>query len=212
MSIAEEDRPRRGNKRERTRAALIAATLDVVASKGFAAASLEEIAARAGMTKGAIYSNFSGRGALMLAAVGSRGLTLSPGYAPGAPLKAHLRAMADALVDALPRAKGQAKFLAEFQLYALGDPDLRSDVAAGYAEAFGQMAEHLAQHHGAELALPPRQLAVVLQSFALGLVCQYLLTPDEVTDDVVIAAIEALSAGVVREPSNPANDDRRTDR
>ena len=47
-----------GGKRERTRAALVAATLAVVAERGFAGASLDEIAARAGMTKGAVYSNF----------------------------------------------------------------------------------------------------------------------------------------------------------
>ncbi|MFI4975514.1 MAG: TetR/AcrR family transcriptional regulator [Caulobacterales bacterium] len=187
-----------GTKRERTRAALIAATLEVVAEKGFAGASLDAIAARAGMTKGAIYSNFAGRGELLLAAMGSKGLTLSPVYTPGGSLKVQLRAMAVALVEALPRAQGQSKFLAEFQLYALADPGLRQDIAAGYAGAFGQTADYLAEHHGAELAIPPRQLAVVMQSLALGLMCQYLLTPEEVTEEVTIAAIDALAIGVVK--------------
>lgn len=203
MSMAAETQRRTGGKRERTRAALIAATLDVVAVKGFAGASLDAIAARAGMTRGAIYSNFAGRGELLLAAMGSKGLTLSPAYTPGAPLRVHLRAMADALVEALPRARGEAKFLAEFQLYALADPDLRNDLARGYAAAFGQMADHLVQHHRAELALPPRQLAVILQSLAMGLMCQYLLTPDEVTENVIIAAVEAMADGVVRPAAAP---------
>jgi AcrR family transcriptional regulator len=112
MSMAAETQRRTGGKRERTRAALIAATLDVVAVKGFAGASLDAIATRAGMTRGAIYSNFAGRGELLLAAMGAKGLTLSPVYAPGAPLRVQLRAMADALVEALPRAHGEAKFLA----------------------------------------------------------------------------------------------------
>lgn len=198
MSMAAETQRKTGGKRERTRAALIAATLDVVAVKGFAGASLDAIAARAGMTRGAIYSNFAGRGELLLAAMGAKGLTLSPVYTPGAPLRVQLRAMADALVEALPRARGEAKFLAEFQLYALADPDLRNDLARGYATAFGQMADHLVQHHRAELALPPRQLAVILQSLAMGLVCQYLLTPEEVTENVIIAAVEAMADGVVR--------------
>ncbi|HEX3363552.1 TetR/AcrR family transcriptional regulator [Phenylobacterium sp.] len=196
--MAAETQRKTGGKRERTRAALIAATLDVVAVKGFAGASLDAIAARAGMTRGAIYSNFAGRGELLLAAMGAKGLTLSPVYTPGAPLRVQLRAMADALVEALPRARGEAKFLAEFQLYALADPDLRNDLARGYATAFGQMADHLVQHHRAELALPPRQLAVILQSLAMGLVCQYLLTPEEVTENVIIAAVEAMADGVVR--------------
>ncbi len=190
-----------GGKRERTRAALIAATLEVVAEKGFAAASLDEIAARTGMTKGAIYSNFAGRGELLLAAIGSKGLTLDPVFTPGASLRAELRAAADALIAALPRARGESKFLAEFQLYALGDPELRREVAAGYAEAFRQMAGYYAEHHAAELAIPPRQLAVLIQSLALGLMCQYLLTPDEVTDNVIIAALDALAIGAVKHGS-----------
>ena len=185
-----------GGKRERTRAILIAATLDVVAEKGFAAASLEEIAKRAGMTRGAIYSNFAGRGELLLAAMGSKGLTLAPVHPADSSLRAQLRAVADALIAALPRAQGESKFLAEFQLYALADPDLRRDIAAGYAAAFGEAADHLAERHGSELAIAPRRLAVVMQSLALGLMCQYLLTPEEVSDEVVIAAFEALAEGV----------------
>jgi len=198
MSDTDEQRPKTGGKRERTRATLIAATLDVVAEKGFAGASLDAIASRAGMSRGAIYSNFAGRGELLLAAMGSKGLTLSPAYTPGGSLTSHLSAMAESLIEALPKAQGEAKFMAEFQLYALGDPELRGDVAKGYAEAFAQSAGYLAEHHGAELAIPPRQLAVVLQSVALGLMCQYLLTPDEVTDTVIRATIEALAAGVVK--------------
>src|SRR5579859_5385257 len=128
---------RSGGKRERTRAILIAAALDVVGEKGFTAASLEEIAKRAGMTRGAIYSNFAGRGELLLAAMGSKGLTLSSIRPVDSSLRAQLRAVADALIAALPRAQGESKFLAEFQLYALADPDLRRDIAAGYAAAFG---------------------------------------------------------------------------
>src|SRR5476649_2089987 len=101
MSMADDAPPRTGGKRERTRATLIASALEVVAAKGFAGASLDEIAARAGMTRGAIYSNFAGRGELFLAAIGSKGLNLSPAWTPGASLKVHLSEMADALVDAL---------------------------------------------------------------------------------------------------------------
>ena len=196
--MAAPDRPRSGGKRERTRAALVAATLEVVAETGFAGASLDAIAARAGMTKGAIYSNFAGRGELLMAAMASKGLTLSPAYQPGAPLKVQLRALAEALVAALPRAQGEAKFIGECQLYALADPELRRDLAAGYTDAFGGIADYLAQHHAAELAIPARTLAVLMQSLALGLLCQSLLTPDEVTEAVVTAAFDGLAESAAR--------------
>ena len=54
-------------KRERTRRKLIETTLALVAERGFASVSLAEIAARAGMTTGAIYSNFGSKDDLMLA-------------------------------------------------------------------------------------------------------------------------------------------------
>ena len=52
-------------KRQRTRARLIEATLALVNARGFAAASLDDIAARAGVTKGAIYSNYRSKGELL---------------------------------------------------------------------------------------------------------------------------------------------------
>ena len=198
MSTADDLRPRTGGKRERTRVALVAAALEVIADKGFAGASLDAIAVRAGMTRGAIYSNFSGRAELLLEAIGSKGLNLAPRWTPGAPLKTHLREMAQALVAALPAAQGEARFLAEFHLYALGDPDLRSGVAALYTDGFGQMARMLALEHGDELAIAPRPLAVILQSLALGFVYQFFLSPDEVTEPVIVAALDAVADGVVR--------------
>lgn len=56
-------------RREMTREALIDAAMDVFAEKGFHGCSLEEIASRAGFTRGAIYSNFEDKEALLLAAM-----------------------------------------------------------------------------------------------------------------------------------------------
>lgn len=56
-------------RRQLTREALIDAAAEVFAEKGYAGASLEEIAASAGFTRGAIYSNFSGKEELLLAVI-----------------------------------------------------------------------------------------------------------------------------------------------
>ena len=69
-------------KRQRTQAKLIEATLAIVAERGFAAVSLSEVAARAGVSKGSIYSNFRGKGALLWAAAGSRRLYVLPEITP----------------------------------------------------------------------------------------------------------------------------------
>lgn len=57
----------RGDRREQTRAALLAAAERLWAERGIHGASLDDIAAAAGLTKGAVYSNFAGKTDLLLA-------------------------------------------------------------------------------------------------------------------------------------------------
>jgi len=191
--------PKAGGKRERTRAALVAAALEIVASKGFAAASLDEIATRAGMTKGAIYSNFSSKAELLLAAMSAKGLTLSSSRPADLTVAEELHAMAGDLAATIRRARGEEAFLAEFQLHALTDPELRKGVAATYADAFGQTAAYLSRLKGAKPNMTPRQLAVALQAVAMGFLIQSFITPDEITDEVILATLKALAGGLSRD-------------
>jgi AcrR family transcriptional regulator len=57
-----------------TRERLLAAAFEVFAEKGYAGTRVQEIAARAGFTTGAIYANFEGKAALLGEAIGSNGL------------------------------------------------------------------------------------------------------------------------------------------
>jgi|HubBroStandDraft_1064217.scaffolds.fasta_scaffold144906_2 AcrR family transcriptional regulator len=192
-----------GGKRERTRAALVAATLAVVAEKGVAAASLDEIAARAGMTKGAIYSNFTSKAGLLLAAMMAKGLTVESAAPAGETLADHVRAMADGLIQTIRRARGEQALLAEFQIHALTDPELRAGLGDVYAASFKGTAAYLARMPGASGAMASQHLAVALQSIALGLMVQSFLTPDEVTDAVIRETLETFAAGLER-PAKPA--------
>src|SRR3954467_6575664 len=67
MSIAETGRSRRQERKDETRAELIAAAARVFARAGFHGASLEEIAREAGYTTGAIYWHFANKDDLFLA-------------------------------------------------------------------------------------------------------------------------------------------------
>jgi AcrR family transcriptional regulator len=58
-----------------TRDQLIAAAAEVFAEKGYEKAGVAEIARRAGLTTGAIYSQFSGKGELLLEAIDLRAET-----------------------------------------------------------------------------------------------------------------------------------------
>src|SRR5947207_15379229 len=67
-AVAQEtSRLTRVQRKRQTRAALVAAARTVVARRGMQAATHEEIAAEAGLTIGAIYSNFAGKAELMAA-------------------------------------------------------------------------------------------------------------------------------------------------
>jgi AcrR family transcriptional regulator len=187
-----------GGKRERTRATLIAAALELVAEAGFTAASLDAIAARAGMTKGAIYSNFDSKTDLLLSAASARGLTLRPVDPWAAATFAEgLQALATELAATIHRAKGGAKFAAQFQLYALSDPDLRAGLAATYEHNFAAVAQRLARYGDLKPGLTPRDLAVGLQSVSLGLMMQSFITPDAVTDEVVLGTLKAFAEGLL---------------
>lgn len=62
----------RAEQQEHTRERLIHAALDVFTERGFHGASVQEIATRAGFTKGAVYANFAGKEDLFLAVVDQR--------------------------------------------------------------------------------------------------------------------------------------------
>ena len=187
---------RAGGKRARTRAALAASALEVIAEKGLAAASLDEIAARVGMTKGAIYSNFAGKAELLLEAMRAKGLTFAADRPPAASLDEELERFADELVSTLQRARGEAAFLAEVQLQALGDPELRKGLADTYDASFTSTAAYLAGLVGPTPAMPPRDLAVALQSIALGFLIQSLITPEAVSEAIVRRTVAAFAAGL----------------
>ncbi|MGO2037241.1 MAG: TetR/AcrR family transcriptional regulator [Brevibacterium sp.] len=59
-------------RRRQTRSTLVEAGISVFAVKGIDGASIEEICEAAGFTRGAFYSNFSGRDELILATIESR--------------------------------------------------------------------------------------------------------------------------------------------
>ena len=188
-----------GGKRERTRARLIEAMLELAAEKGLAAASLDAIAARAGMTKGAIYSNFASRSALLIEARATRGLNLVPPSIPGGSFADHMRDIAEQLLVILARAPAEARLIGEYHLQALTDPELHAQVEADYGRVLGQAGRKISRGFGEVLTMPPETMTIAIQSLALGFLHQSLLTPRTVTREVALAAFEALAKGAVRE-------------
>jgi len=195
--MASPPRPR-GDKRARTRQALITATLEIVAEAGFAGASLEAIARRAGVTRGSIYSNFADRDALMIAAIASQGMSLDRDFSREMPLQAQLHRFAEDLFDQFPAAAGGGGLVIEYQIYAMSQPHLRSKLADLYGGMFAVIARQFEAQYAGQLAIDAHTLALAVQALAMGLVWQFMLTPAEISRDQVIAAFEALARGAAR--------------
>src|SRR6476660_958402 len=133
MASANELPPRRkpkGDKRERTRAALLTAARSLVREIGHERTTLEKVAKRAGMTTGAIYGNFKNRDELFIALGQTYWAPVAPRIAPGATFAEAMHALAEATLaavdDRAPAAIGRLTGLA----YTLKNAELRSRVVA----------------------------------------------------------------------------------
>ena len=187
--------PKPSRKRQRTRAALIEATLAIIAERGFATVSLSEVAARAGVTTGSIYSNFRGKGELLWEAAGRKRRYVVPQIAPGASLKDHARAIARAMMRQMPQIEAQIDFHREMLIYSRTDPELQAIQAAHWKALFDAIAAGVEAQLGDRLTMPSHALSIGLQVLIRGFSAQWGQTPGEITEDVVALNFEAMLIG-----------------
>ena len=180
-------------KRERTRAKLIDSAIQVIRERGFYRTTLEEVAKRAGMTRGAIYGNFRDKDELFLAVVEARWRPIIP-IKQGTSLREHMRIIGEAVVAAAPARRAQALGALSFQIYALTHEEMRSRIGLLNAELYRRGGERL-QHFipPDELPVPPDQFVRVIHALTDGLLYLRFLMPDQITDDLIVAAFEALA-------------------
>jgi AcrR family transcriptional regulator len=183
-----------GGKRARTRAKLIATAAEVIGEKGYDRASLEEIAARAGMTRGAIYGNFKNKEELFLALVASHWKPIVPLLKPGASLKEQMRILGKTVAQEARSRRNTAAAATAFQLYTLTNEPMRQHMMKQNAAVYRRMAKVLVQFiPERELPMPATQFVRVLDAMITGLLFTYFQTPKLLTEDIFIAAFEALA-------------------
>src|SRR5262249_26386020 len=119
----------RAERKERTRAELVAAARAVFLRRGFHAASLDEIAEEAGYTKGAVYSNFAGKASLCLAVLDAHFRRRADAYREVAldqpEIEDGYRAVARFWRDANEQEPEWPRLMTEFLVYASRDERLR---------------------------------------------------------------------------------------
>ena len=202
MSTGIEDSARRkpkGDKRARTRAALLEAARAVIREKGYGHTTLEAVAERAGMTTGAIYGNFKNRDELFIALGQTYWPPIKPRVAAGASFADAMRAVAQATLDAIPERTPVAVGRLTGLAYALTSDELRARVKNVTAASYAFGAEWLRSlGDEKQLPMPAEQLVCVIHALIEGLVLQRILTPQLVPDEVFFAAFAALANPPVR--------------
>ena len=183
----------KGDKRDRTRAALLEAARALIRERGYERTTLEKVAKRAGMTTGAIYGNFKNRDELFIALGQTYWAPIAPEISPGATFAEAMHAIAKATLAAVdertPAAIGRLTGLA----YTLKNAELRSRVVEITKVSYEFGAEWLRAFDPAELPMPPEDLVRVLHALIEGLVMQRILTPELCPEEVFYAAFAALA-------------------
>src|SRR3954451_6279909 len=183
----------KGDKRERTRAALLRAARTLIRKIGYERTTLEKVAKRAGMTTGAIYGNFKNRDELFIALGQTYWAPITPKVSPGATFAEAMYSLAKATLaavdDRAPVAIGRLTGVA----YALKDAELRSRVVEITRDSYEFGAEWLRGFEPSQLPMPPDTLVRVIHALMEGLVMQRILTPELCPDDVFYASFAALA-------------------
>lgn len=203
----ETTRPRRLTRAEakaRTRRLLLEAAARTFARKGFAGASVEEIAETAGFSIGALYSNFASKEELFLELYSAYNVDRIAEAAnvlleQEAGTQEGVHAMGRVLVDAAERDADFALLQAEFWLYAARNPRVLEIMTARMREPRAALeklvAGALAERNAPPEATPQAVAAVVAALFD-GLVRQRRTTPEQVSDDLFGHALRWLFAGI----------------
>lgn len=180
----------RGQQKAATRGRLLEAAQAVFARRGYHAASVDEIARRAGATTGALYAHFAGKEELFLAVLD---LTLAEdvrGYAEasGAETKmaGQARAGADRWMEVLSERPEYFPLFIEFWAYAVRTPHVRERFAERFAAlriATGRIVAAGARADGIELdGQHAEQLGTFVNALANGLALEKLVDPEAVPD------------------------------
>lgn len=190
--------------RARTRDALLDAAADTFARLGFHGASVDAIARAAGLTKGAVYSNFRSKEELFLALL-DRNVDEIVGLLEGL-----LEMGVDQRLEQLPNRLRQATVLGEqwtlleleFVLYAARNPQLRELVAERRGRTRAALAavieRHLTDLGVADRADAAAELATMFTAGADGLAFAALTEPDLPVADRLATLVEALTVQVTR--------------
>ncbi|WP_280386792.1 TetR/AcrR family transcriptional regulator [Nocardia wallacei] len=195
--------------RDEVRRRLLDAAAEVFAERGYQAARLDEIAYAAGFTKGAVYSNFANKHALLAEVIEQRArarmaLGAVEVRARNRPERA-LDDLAEMLARGIVEQGTWTRLLTELAQQAARDPEVRAvyaGVRRALREEWAAALTGACAELGIELTVPAEQLALTLQSLRLGLALEHGTDPDRVDQAAIAAVFASTLRGAIRRPTS----------
>jgi AcrR family transcriptional regulator len=197
-------KPRREEKKAATREALLEAATKVFARQGYVAASVDDVAWEAGLTKGAVYSNFDSKDALFAAVIQRHD-------------DRQLEEILDR-VDWSAQASEQATWAGE-RFMAINDPDLfllileyilhatrfptgQEPLRAGHRKLKAAIAETMVRMSPGldwdlESVLPISEMVTAFFAMSDGVALQKLYDPDGCPDDLYVNMLNIFVKGMI---------------
>jgi AcrR family transcriptional regulator len=192
----------REEKKAQTRRRLLDAAATVFAKRGFAAASLDEIAEQAGLTKGAVYSNFWNKEDLVSAVLEDRfdrqldDVVSQVDFDSG--FEEQARASSVAYMSRSEDERWLLLLDLEYLVHCARTPELQARSQVRHRETLATMADVItssAEQGDMPLPLPADQFAVVSNALGFGLAIEKMQNPDAVPDELFGAAIALMFRG-----------------
>jgi AcrR family transcriptional regulator len=206
----------RVERREQTRQELVSAAEACFVSRGFHASSVDEVAERAGYTKGAVYSNFTSKEDLFFAVYERRVERVLTEVVPSLRRAGAEHAfdwLATGAIERRDRDDGWLAVFFEFWAHALRHPELRERFAAIHARFLEPLTEgvrQLAADRG--LALPAdvtaTQVVLAWNAMEIGLGLERLTQPQAVDEGVARRMGWLLLDAVLGAAQAPAGNNR----
>jgi AcrR family transcriptional regulator len=200
----------RAEQNERNRRLVLGAARRVFLARGYHGATVAEIAAEAGFSKGVVYSQFGAKADLFMALleqrIGERA-EQNAALAQGASGDRALAALLEQAVRADRAEPAWSLLLIEFRVHAARDPELNSRYAAAHRRTIDGIAaviSALCQRSGQDPPFPARQLAEVVFALSWGAQLEQAASPDALPDPLVAGVLARLFAAPVAADSYPA--------
>lgn len=196
-------KPSRAEKNAATTAALLKAAARTFAERGFEAATMDEIAERVGLSKGALYHRFKTKEELFLGLLDERCAAylarLERPRETGSSPAANWAALAEDFVDVVREGTWPRLFF-EFVSYSSRSPRARRHLVKrtrALRDAMRRLIENQAAHDGAELPIAAADIALALTALGNGLALERLADPRDVPDRAFVELPALLIGGVM---------------